>query len=332
MTSKERLYARLEGKPVDKIPNLNIVMLFAAKYGGVPYGRFCTDYRAMAEAQLKTARDFGIDLVSTMSDSFRETYDYGAEIAFPEDDLPVRKAPLLKGPEDFEKLKRWEPMESVRMLDRIRAVACLREAVGDEYPVLGWVEGAMAEFSDLCDISEALAMLYEEPEFVKECLELITEQAIACAKAQIQAGADIIGIGDACVSLIGADLYREFGQPYEKRIIDAVHEAGAIVKLHICGNITHLLPDIMQVGMDILDLDYMVDLDQAVQAAEGICALCGNINPVDVILDGDEEKIQRAVAEFLAKTNNRSIVSSGCEVPKLTPEENLRIMDAYLRR
>lgn len=37
MPHKDRLFARLEGKPVDRVPNLNIVMLFAAKYAGVPY-------------------------------------------------------------------------------------------------------------------------------------------------------------------------------------------------------------------------------------------------------------------------------------------------------
>lgn len=331
MNSKERVFARLEGKPVDKIPNFNIVMLFAAKYYGVPYGKFCTDYKVMAEAQLKTAKDFGIDLVSTMSDAFRETYDYGAKIVFPEDDLPMRKSTLLHGPEDLCKLKRWDPMKSTRMLDRIQAVAYLKKAVGEEYPVLGWVEGAMAEFADLCDISEALAMLYEEPEFVKECLEIITEQAIDCALAQIQAGADIIGIGDACVSLIGSQLYQEFGQPYEKRIIDAVHQAGAKVKLHICGNITHLLEDIAEVGMDILDLDYMVDLEKAAQVTEGKCALCGNLNPMDVILDGGQKELEDSITEFLAKTNSCSIVSSGCEVPKMTPEHNLRVMDTFLK-
>ena len=329
MNSKERVLARLEGKPVDKIPNLNITMLFAAKYAGVPYGEFCSDYRKMAEAQFKTAKEFGIDILSTMSDPFRETYDYGADVVYQEDDLPICRERLLQGPEDFHKLKRWDPLTSVRMLDRIKAVRLLKEMAKDEYMVLGWVEGAMAELSDLLDISEALAMLYEEPEFVKDCLELITDQAVACAVAQIEAGADIIGMGDACVSLIGRDLYREFALPYEKKIADAIHRAGGKLKLHICGNITHLLPDLMEVGADILDLDYMVDLDQAVELSQGRCSLCGNINPM-VILQGPEEKIVEEMKTFLSKTDDRIFLSSGCEVPKMTPSRNLMVMHETL--
>lgn len=329
MNSKERVSARLEGKPVDKIPNLNITMLFAARYAGVPYGAFCSDYRKLTEAQFETAKEFGIDLLSTMSDPLRETYDYGADIVYQEDDLPVCRKRLLYGPEDFQKLKRWDPLKSVRMLDRIRAVRRYKELAGEEYMILGWVEGALAEFSDLTDISEALAMLYEEPEFVKDCLELITDQAIDCALAQVQAGADIIGIGDACVSLIGRELYREFALPCEKRITEAVQKAGAKVKLHICGNITHLLADLMEVGMDILDLDYMVDLEQAVKISKGQCSLCGNINPM-VILQGPEEKIAEEMKNFLEKTDHKSFISSGCEVPKMTPYRSLKIMHETL--
>lgn len=330
MNSKERVMARLEGKAVDKVPNLNITMLFAARHGRIPYGTFCSDYRELAKAQLQTARDFGIDILSTMSDPFREAYDYGANVIYQEDDLPVCKERLLHGPEDFEKLKRWNPLESVRMLDRIRAVALLKKTAGKEYPVLGWVEGALAEFSDLVNISEALAMLYEEPEFVQACLEVITEQAIDCSMAQIEAGADIIGIGDACASLIGRELYCEFALPYEKRIVDAVHKAGAKVKLHICGNITHLLPDLMEVGMDILDLDYMVDIRKAAELSEGICSLCGNVNPM-VILQGTKEKIAEEANSFLKLTNAKSFLSSGCEVPKMTPGEHLLVLDKVCR-
>ena len=77
MNSKERIYARLAGQPVDRIPNLNIVMLFAAQHAGIPYKKFCTDYRYLVEAQTRTAEDFGLDILSTMSDSYREVSDFG---------------------------------------------------------------------------------------------------------------------------------------------------------------------------------------------------------------------------------------------------------------
>ena len=73
-------------------------------------------------------------------------------------------------------------------------------------------------------------------------------------------GADFIGVGDAVASLMGPRLYRQFALPYEQRIIQAVHEAGAKVKLHICGNTARQLADMAKAGADIIDVDWMVPL------------------------------------------------------------------------
>lgn len=331
MTPKERFYRRLQGEKVDKIPNLNIVMLFAAKYCGIPYGKFCKDYRYLVEAQTKTAIDFGIDILSTMSDPFRELYDFGVPLIFPEDELPVCRVKFLEKPEDLEKLKRWEPEESTRIYDRICAIELLHRDLGESYPVLGWVEGALAEFGDLASAEDMLVHLCIEPEFAKEALEIITEQQIACAKVQIKAGADVIGIGDACASLISQEMYREFALPYEQRIIQAIHDQGAVAKLHICGNITHLLDAIAETGADIVDIDSMVDLEKSVAVLGTDFSVNGNMDPTVDFLQGNVETVSRSVKECAQIINSKGFISAGCEIPKMTPYENLKTMDQVLK-
>jgi len=331
MTQKELFYNRLAGRPVDKIPNLNIVMLFAAKYAGVKYGQFCSDYRYLAEAQEKTAEDFGIDILSTMSDPFRETSDYGASVVFAKDNLPICKNAFLTGPEDFSKIKIWEPLESTRILDRIRAIEMFKRDMGEKYPILGWVEGPLAEFMDLTTVSDGMMMLLDEPEAVTEVMERITEQAILCAKAQIEAGADVIGIGDAVASLIGAGTYREQVQPLEMKLIDSIHSMGAKTKLHICGNINHLLSDIIDTGSDIVDIDHMVDFEKAIALSAGKCSISGHINPVKVLFQGTPEDVKIWTKYCVEKGSNTNFISGGCEVPKMTPLENLRAVDGQLR-
>lgn len=331
MTPKQRFYARLAGKPVDKIPNLNIVMLFAARYAGVKYGAFCSDYRVMAQAQARTAMDFGIDILSTMSDPFRETYDFGAKVVFREDDLPVCEAPLLTGPEDIGKLKKFDPMQSTRMLDRVRAIEWFRREYGDEYPVLGWVEAPLAEFCDLTTVSEGMALLLDEPEMVEDALALLAEQAIDCARAQIDAGADVIGMGDAVASLISPASYRNLAMPAEKRVLDAARAAGAVTKLHICGNINHILSDMIDTGASIVDIDYMVDFERAIALSKGKCSICGHINPVEVLYQGTPADVKKWTLWCAQHGDAKNLISGGCEVPKLTPPENLRACDEALK-
>jgi len=228
-------------------------------------------------------------------------------------------------------IKIWDPLESTRMLDRIRAVEMFKRDLGDQYPVLGWVEGALAEFMDLTTVSDGMMMIMDEPEAVSELMERITEQAILCAKAQIAAGADVIGIGDAVASLVGAGLYREQVLPLETKLINAIHSLGAKTKLHICGNINHLLPDMMETGSDIIDIDYMVDFEKAIDLSEGKCSISGHVNPVQVLLQGTPEEVKRWTKYCVEKGNNTNFISGGCEVPKMTPDENLKAVDEQLR-
>ncbi len=80
MNSYNRFLDILKGKPVDFIPRTPILMQFAAEYIGSNYSAFASDYRVLVEANLRCAKDFGMDQVSTISDPYRETQGYGANI------------------------------------------------------------------------------------------------------------------------------------------------------------------------------------------------------------------------------------------------------------
>jgi len=330
MNSHERLFRRLNGEAVDRIPNLCILMSFAAKYANIPFGKFCTHPESMVEANLKCHEDFGIDVVTTMSDPYSETNDFGAEIEFPYDSNPVCRKPLLKEYQDIKLLKVRNIGSSGRMLKRVEAIEIYNRQVKGSCPIIGWVEGAFAEFVDLRGINKAMTDLFDEPDFVREVMEICTEQAILFARAQIKAGADIIGVGDAVASLVGMNLYREMVLVYEKRIIDAIHEAGAKSKLHICGDITPILDCVCESGADIIDVDWMVDFKAASEKLKGKAAANGNFDPVAVLLHGDEDAIKKSVIDCIKMGNSTSIISAGCEVPSGTPHRNLLAVNSTL--
>lgn len=216
-------------------------------------------------------------------------------------------------------------------LDRIMAIEQYNRLVKYEYPIIGWVEGALAEAADLRDISQLMMDLILEPEAVVELFEIIYLQQLEFAKAQIKSGADIIGIGDAAASLIGPDLYEEFVLPYEQRIIRDIHAMGAKAKLHICGNIEPLLPMLPQTEADIVAVDWMVNMDQAVKAFKGskTCA-CGNLDPVAIFLHCDSDTMRKAVAECVAVSDEKTLIAGGCEIPRETSAENMKLMDSML--
>jgi len=333
MTSLERVHARLQGKPVDKIPNLNIVMALAAKNANVSYREYVLDYRYLVEGNLRCIEKFGIDAVSAISDPMREASAFGAKIQFPENGVPYSDPLLLEGTPDLSLLQIIDPLNSPRTLDRVKAVEALRREVGNNYPVIGWVEGVLAETADLYGVDELLYALMDDEAFLPELMDIIFKQQCRFAQVQIEAGADFIGIGNAVASLVGPELYEKYALSYDKALTEFIRERGARVKLHICGNITPLLGLLSQVAPDILDIDWMVDFSTAIKAFSGKpTSISGNVNPVSVLLQGDAEMIRNKVKECIDQSDETTMIAAGCEVPGDTPEENLILMDSLLYR
>ncbi len=332
MTSYERFRCRLRGQPVDRAPNFDIMMVFAAHYVRQPLSAYYQDYRVLCEANLVVQEVFDLDIVQAISDPYRETADFGATIRLPHDGLPICEEPLLTDPEALSDLRPPDPWSGGRMTDRVQAVRRFRRSVGGEVPIMGWVEGALAEAADLRGVLDLMTDLYDRPEWVHELLELCTRVSIGFAKAQVEAGADIVGLGDAIASQIGPAFYREFGLPYEKRIYEAIRQAGAVGRLHICGDTTLLLDDMGDSGADIIDLDWMVDMAHAARVIGDRAVLCGNFDPVAVMLQSRPDQVERATLECLRLGGSRCFSAAGCEIPDGTPTENLLAQATALQR
>ena len=331
MNSYERVMNRFAGKPVDRLPNLGLVMMFAAKQVGVSFGEYCADPRHLVDAAFLCHEKFGFDMVCAISDPMREAEGFGAKVLLPDDGVPYSPVKRLQTIDDIETLKVIDPDSGRRMHDRLEAVRKMKAKAGKDIPVVGWVEGALAECCDLMHMQEVFINLLDEPEAMEELIDICTRQGILFAKAQVEAGADIIGIGDAATSLIGPDLYEEFVLPYQQKMIKAVHDAGAKVKLHICGNINPVMHLVAQTGADMVDMDFMVDMDRAAGILPKDCCICGNFDPVTVMYQGSPEQIKEATRRCMALSlKNNNFIAPGCEIPKDTPEENVIAMKEAL--
>lgn len=326
MNSLERYLGVVKGQRVDFLPRLPILMQYAAEHIGSNYGEFAADYRVLVRANQCMAADFGLDQLNTMSDPYRETQGFGAEIIFVRDGVPRCPHPPLEERKDLASLGHPDPLRSARMLDRVEAVRAYRRQFGGAYSIMGWVEGPAAEAADLRGVTPFLIDLLDDEVFVGELMDRCAEVAVDFARAQVEAGAETIGIGDAIASQVSPSTYERLIQPREKRLVQALKAMGAIVRLHICGNITHLLPGIADLGIDIVDVDHLVDMRAARKAlGEGV-VLTGNIDPASGVRFGQPEAIRQTVLRTYAEVGNPYMVNAGCEIPSGTPAANLRAL------
>ena len=301
-----------------------ILMHFAARFAGKTYGEFASDYKTLVKCNIQAMDHFDLDMVGLISDPYRETSAFGAKVSFPAEYVPVCEEIIISSIDDAKEIP--DVFKEERTLDRIKGAELFQKELKGEVPVIGWIEGPLAEACDLAGISNMLMYLMSDPDFCHILMDKCVVIAKNFAKAQIDAGCQIIGMGDAICSQIDAFTYDAFVKERHREIIDFIHECGGMVKLHICGNITHLLSSINDLSVDILDIDYQVNMEDAFRAVGPNVIRCGNINPV-LIEERSADEIREATKLLVKQEKGRKfILSAGCEITVNTRNENIMAM------
>lgn len=324
MNNRENFLNVINDGPVDHVPVFPLLMGFAAQRASMSYKQFASDGGALADAQLNVQKTFNLDAITACSDAFRVAIDLGGEAVFPEDTPPFIRSPLVKSESDLNKLKRFDPSaKGLRTCDRGKAIEEMSKAAGDSCIVLGWIDLPFAEACSICGVSEFMVLLYEHPVLAHKILDFLTDIVIDFALFQLEKGCPMVGAGDAAASLISPEMYREFALPYEKRVCDAIHSKGGYVKLHICGNTSALLKDMIHSGADLFNVDHLVDFDAAGnEYSSAGKAFKGNLDPVADILNSTPQQCYEKARDLIQRAEGKKyMLSAGCEIPAQVPDE-----------
>ena len=327
MNKKDQFLHFLANKPVKGyLPFQPILMHFAARLNGSTYGEFAADHEVLVKSNIKALNEFDLDWVELISDPYRETSAFGAKVEFIPEGVPKCLNYIVKSIEDVHALQCPDVYKSERTHDRIKGAALYQKLLKGTVPVFGWIEGPLAEACDLVGLGDMLMMLMMDPDFSNFLMDKCMVTAKAFARAQVEAGCDVIGIGDAICSQIDDSLYNEFVKDRHQELVSYIQSLGAKVKMHICGDINHLLPSLSELNLDILDLDSQVEPGHAYPIMGDKVALCGNINPV-TIQNSTEEQIFQITSSLVENQRGKKfILSGGCEITVNTPHQNLRAM------
>ncbi len=327
MTSRERVFALMAGQAPDRTPVMPITMMIAADEVGIPYGRYAREHAVLVEAQVTIANRFDFDHVSAITET-REAPDCGAVVRFFDEQpyaIDEAMSRLLEKSE-LGRLKPPDPELAPAMSDRLLALRELKERSGESKIVEGWVEGPCCAGADLRGINRLMLDFNDDATFVRDLFEWVVQLALRFAKAQVEAGADVIGIGDPAASLVGPRIYRQFIWEWQKKLVDGVKAMGAHTRLHICGNSRPILKDIANLNADIVDVDSLVPMADARARVGDRQILLGGIDPVRQLLNASPDEAMAAIMRCRAEAGPRYIIAAGCEVPRGTPHANLRMM------
>jgi MtaA/CmuA family methyltransferase len=171
-------------------------------------------------------------------------------------------------------------------------------------------------------IEEFLVSTILQPTRAQRSLEVLMEATIAFARAQVQAGADIICLADHVTGgMVSPLMYRDMVLSLHQEIVAAV---GAPIVLHCCGNTTDRLEYFADSGIACYHFESQVRIEDAVAAAAGKMTLMGNLNNPELLFHGTPEEIADACRGVIK--GGVPILSPECAVPLTTPLENLKVL------
>ncbi len=234
--------------------------------------------------------------------------------------------PAPRPPEDF-----FPPYH----LDTIRAV--LRRVRG-EVSVHSEIFSPFSQLLELLGYEAGLLAMVDDPAKVHACLERLTAGAIDLGRRQADCGVDAVLISSAFAGggFIGREHYAEFVLPYERRVVEGIRSHRAVpVYTHTCGAIGDRLDLMLETGttgIDTLDPPPLgtVELDEAKRVLAGRAFIKGNIDSVNTLLNGTDERFRADVRWRLevGKPGGGYVLSSACSVaPRVAPERLMLLVE-----
>lgn len=252
-------------------------------------------------------------------------------IMFPKNEPPWTIKGLVENPEDdFEKLKEliWDPWK--------RDQAHFREvyrSVGD----LGVVFDGIPIFSEFWHAvrghtHKEIMDHYKHPELMKEILKVLVE----LLKEHVQATCsllhpDEVVIGGSCASLSVSSpkIFKEFNLPIVKETAKICRENDVPCHLHVCGKSRAIVDMVAETGLNVIEpLERSpsgdVDLREVKEKYGRRMCLKGNVHTIETMLNGTERTVEQEVKRCIddASEGGGYVLSTGDQVPHMTPEEN----------
>ena len=333
MNGKQRIEAALRGERTDRTPVMLHNFLMAAREAGISQRQYREDPGQIARAFIQAVETYDYDAIVVDVDTATLAGALGVPVDFPDDDPARCEGGCLAELAAGRDLPRPDVGADDRVQIWLEAVRLLKAYFGDEIYIRGNCDQAPFSLASMLrSPAEWLMDVFDEDnrEDVDHLLRHCAEAGKQFLRLMAAAGADMLSNGDspAGPDVISPALYRSFAQLWEGRFAALSHLLGKPYLLHICGNTTLILEDMLATGADVLELDYKTDVLAACASFQGRAVFCGNLDPSGVLALGTPERVATRTRELLAvfADNPRFILNAGCAIPPATPPANLRAM------
>lgn len=334
LTAKERLQKTFQQQAVDRPPcicpggMMNMITTDLMEVSGISWPEAHLDADKMAKLALASYEQGCFENVGVPFCMTVEAEAFGAEVTMGSQIFePHVTGYAIDSVLDWKKLKSVNINEGRArvVLDAIRKL----KAMDLDVPIVGNITGPISTASSVMEPVNFYKELRKQKEAAHEYMTFVTQQTIDFARAQIEAGADVIAVSDPSGTgeILGPKFFEEYAVKYLNMLLDGLQKEKMGTIVHICGQMKSVYAKIDMVKADALSFDSVVPMKEARENL-GNRVLMGNVSTYALEF-GTPEKV--ATLTRTCRKNGSNILSPACGLGTKSPLVNIQAILSELK-
>jgi len=324
MKPRERVLAALRGEEFDRYPAIAPTSVAVRECMDSARSVFPPAHVDAGEMALLAAAGhdiLGFDSVMPYFSVHLESSALGCEIDWGDKRrMPSVLKRAIERPDDFSRPSNL--LEKKEFSALLRAIEILKKKYGDSVAIIGKVMGPWTLAYNLYGAANLILDSILAPERTKRFIAELAEIPIAFARAQFEAGADLVTWADhVTADLISPQIYAEFVLPSHKKAAVSLRGFGGVI-LHVCGNVEDRLHLIKETGFQLFHIDSRNDIDKSLQICGSSIALTGFVNNPVTLAQGTPSEVKRETERIIAA--GVRFAAPECAVPYNVSQSNLK--------
>ncbi len=317
MDKRERLQAALSGARPDRLP--------VALWRHFPVDDQAPEYLAAATLDWQAVNNF--DFVKVTPASSFCLKDWGIQDEWRGNPEGTRDytSRVIQQPDDWARLPVLDPRKG-HLDGMLRALRLIGQGLGGATPYIQTIFSPIGQARNLVGPDLLAVHLREHPDALRAGLETITLSTLRFVEAAFETGIDGIfyAVQFATTRVFAESEYRAFGEPYDRRILEAARDLWLNVA-HLHGD--HVLFDLVaQYPAAVLnwhDTETPPNLAEGQKRFPG--AVCGGLRQWQTMVLGTPAQVTAEARRAVDLTGGRRfILGTGCVTPTVAPRANIR--------
>ena len=330
MTGREVTQMAFELKEPPRLP----VSIFAGgawmvHWAGKTFAEIKENPEMIADIFIRAFERVGHDFFFTGSNFVNYPFHFlGCPIQDDSSDPPALHGTVIKSLKEVDSLSIERVMTNPTMQGILRSQHLVAESIGKKTLTMTTHWAPLSCAARILGVEAVLAATIEDPEGLLRLLDFSTELVWALMEPALD-HPDIMGANFAepvaSGDMISPQTFRRFAAPFLKELVKRVRDKGKYSMIHICGNTSRILQDVVDIRPNCFSLEKKVDLRQAKEALGGKVCVAGNVSPTGAFLNGRPEEVVAEAKDCVQAWGKGGgyILTLGCDFPKTVPLENI---------